>query len=82
MITSSIESGQMPERRTASFIAIAPSCGAVKLARLLRNLPVGVRAAPTITGVFSDDIRVCSFRGKIMKFNKLMRDIVNATVGR
>src|SRR5437016_6370620 len=42
-------SAAMPERRTASFITIAPSWGAVKLARLPRNLPVGVLAAPTIT---------------------------------
>src|SRR5438046_6162252 len=53
MMTSSMAPGAMPERRTASFITIAPSWGAVKLARLLRNLPVGVLAAPTITGICS-----------------------------
>src|SRR5438270_6294496 len=53
MMTSSIAAGAMPERRTASFITIAPSWGAVKLARLPRNLPVGVLAAPTITGIRS-----------------------------
>src|SRR5260221_14685794 len=54
MITSSIESDEIPERRTTSFMTIAPSCGAVKLARLPRNLPVGMRTAPAITGVCSD----------------------------
>src|SRR5260221_3364505 len=54
MITSSIESDEIPERRTTSFMTIAPSCGAVKLARLPRNLPVGMRTAQAITGVCSD----------------------------
>src|SRR5438876_9360304 len=57
-MTSSMESGEIPERRTASFMTIAPSWGAVKPARLLRNLPVGVRTAPTMTGVCSD---ICAF---------------------
>src|SRR5438094_8333970 len=68
MMTSSMESGEIPDRRTASFITIAPSWGAVKLARLLRNLPVGVRTAPTITGVFSD-ICVFSFGQDTLTFH-------------
>src|SRR2546428_10860051 len=54
MMTSSMESGDIAERLTTSFMTIAPSWGAVKLARLLRNLPVGVRTAPTMTGACSD----------------------------
>src|SRR5438105_2608400 len=58
MMTSSMASGAMLERWTASFMAMAPSWGAVKLARLPRYLPVGVRAAPTMTAVCSDMICV------------------------
>src|SRR5260370_21908149 len=46
-------------------MTIAPSWGAVKLARLLRNLPVGVRTAPTMTGVCSD-IRAFSFGARLI----------------
>src|SRR5260370_42339297 len=56
-MTSSMESGDIAERLTTSFMTIAPSWGAVKLARLPRNLPVGVRTAPTITGVCSDMVK-------------------------
>src|SRR5215470_10026530 len=54
MMTSSMEPGAIPERRTTSFMTIAPSWGAVKPARPPRNLPVGVRTAPAMTGICSD----------------------------
>src|ERR1043165_10049186 len=44
---SSIET---PERCTAARIAIAPSSGALSALRPPRNLPIGVRAAATMTG--------------------------------
>src|ERR1041385_3496213 len=40
----------MPARVTAALMATAPSSGADNGARPPRNLPIGVRAAETITG--------------------------------
>src|SRR4051812_33050044 len=49
MMHSSTSAGSIPARRTASAMTSAPSCGAEKLLRDPRNLPVGVRTADTIT---------------------------------
>src|SRR6478609_452978 len=56
MITSSIAEMSIPERLTASRIATAPSSGAVSGARPPRNLPIGVRAAATITGCRDESV--------------------------
>jgi hypothetical protein len=51
MMHSSTVAGSMPARRTASRMAIAPSSVALNPFSEPRNLPVGVRAADTRTGV-------------------------------
>src|SRR5881275_1640176 len=51
MITSSTSSSGTFERLSASRMAMAPSSGALSDESAPRNLPIGVRAAPTMTGV-------------------------------
>ena len=49
MMASSTSAGSMPARRTASRMAMAPSCGAVKPLSDPRNRPVGMRTADAMT---------------------------------
>src|SRR3954464_14555945 len=51
MITSCTSSAGTPDRLSASRIATPPSSGALSVESAPRNLPIGVRAAPTMTGV-------------------------------
>src|SRR5687768_14456955 len=51
MITSCTSPGATPERFRASRMAMPPSSGALNEERAPRNFPIGVRAAPTMTGV-------------------------------
>src|SRR6266498_1231513 len=51
MITSWTSSAGTLERFRASRMATAPNSGALSVERAPRNLPIGVRAAPTITGL-------------------------------
>jgi len=50
MMTSSIWAGSTPARRMASRMATAPSWGAGRGESAPSSFPMGVRAAPTITG--------------------------------
>src|SRR5438876_4764765 len=51
MMTSCTSSAGTLERFSASRMATAPSSGALRVESAPRNLPMGVRAAPTMTGV-------------------------------
>src|SRR6185312_13778833 len=51
MMTSWTSSADTFDRFRASRIATAPSSGALSGESAPRNLPIGVRAAPTMTGV-------------------------------
>ena len=51
MMTSWTSSAGTPARSSAARMATAPSSGAVSGASAPRNLPIGVRAAATMTGV-------------------------------
>src|ERR1044071_7724217 len=55
MITSSTAAGSTPARRTASWMTLAPSCGAVKPDSPPRYFPMGVRQAESRTGVRASD---------------------------
>ena len=61
MMTSSTSPGATLARLNASRIAIAPSSGAESDESPPRNLPIGVRAAPTMTGIL--DLSVISVDG-------------------
>src|SRR5881628_466319 len=51
MMTSWTSSAGTPDRFSASRMAMPPSSGALSGESAPRNLPIGVRAAPTMTGV-------------------------------
>src|SRR5437763_1609024 len=51
MITSCTSFAETPERSSAARMAAAPRSGALSDESAPRNLPIGVRAAETMTGV-------------------------------
>ena len=51
MMTSCTSLAGIPDLTSAALMAVAPSSGADTVARAPRNLPIGVRAAATMTGM-------------------------------
>src|SRR6476661_7934524 len=69
MMTSLMSLIGTPERSMAALMAIAPSSGALSDDSAPRNLPIGVRAAETMTGVRDLSAMVGSLAGGGRAYN-------------